>query len=164
MTTATSSAVAAPIAMIFATNDHLALRALEGLTPEELWKAPTERNNAMLWIAGHLVHTRAQLLGLLGESFDTGWGDRFNRGASIGDPAGYPGRENIERMLREVSSRLQSKVAGLTDAQLAQPSTVDIPGGKTVADQVAFFAFHDSYHVGQLGFIRKALGYPALAG
>lgn len=55
MTTATCSTVATPIVMIFATNDDLALRALDGLTHKQLWEAPTEGNNAMLWIAGHLV-------------------------------------------------------------------------------------------------------------
>jgi hypothetical protein len=59
MTTATTSAVATPIATIFAINDGLVLPALEGLTDDELWKAPTDRNNAMLWIAGHVVQTRA---------------------------------------------------------------------------------------------------------
>src|SRR5262245_10007657 len=66
MTTAMASAVATPLAAIFATNDELASRALDGLTPQQLWEAPTDRNNAMLWIAGHLVQTRAQLLGVLG--------------------------------------------------------------------------------------------------
>ena len=32
------------------------------------------------------------------------------------------------------------------------------------ADQLAGFAFHDSYHVGQMAYIRKPLGYPAVAG
>lgn len=164
MTTATCSAVATPIVMIFATNDDLALRALDGLTHKQLWEAPTERNNAMLWIAGHLVQTRALLLGLLGEPFDTGWGERFNRGAKIGDANGYPSRHEIEKAMRDVSQRLQAKLAALDDAQLAQPASMDLPGAKTVADQVALFAFHDSYHVGQMGYIRKALGYPALAG
>jgi hypothetical protein len=44
------SAVAAPIATIFRINDGFVLPALEGLTHDELWKAPTDRNNAMLWI------------------------------------------------------------------------------------------------------------------
>jgi uncharacterized damage-inducible protein DinB len=164
MTTATCSAVAAPIATIFAANDNLALQAMDGLTPQQLWQAPTDRNNAMLWLAGHLVQTRTQLLGLLGEAFDTGWGDRFNRGASVGDPDGYPVREEIERVMRRVSERLHARLATLSDAQLAQPPAAPIPGAKTIADQVALFAFHDSYHVGQMAFIRKALGYPPLAG
>jgi hypothetical protein len=164
MTTATYSAVAAPIATIFAINDDLALRALDGLTHRQLWEAPTGRNNAMLWVAGHIVQTRAQLLTLLGEPFDTGWGALFNRGAMIGDANGYPSRQEIERVMRDVSQRLQAKLAALDDQQLAQPPSMDAPGVRTVADQVAGFAFHDSYHVGQMGYIRKALGYPALAG
>jgi hypothetical protein len=48
MTTATTSTVAAPIAMIFSINDDLVFRALDGLTHEQLWQAPTDRNNAML--------------------------------------------------------------------------------------------------------------------
>ena len=81
MTTATTSTVAAPIATIFAINDSFVLPALEGLTHNELWTAPTDRNNAMLWIAGHVVHTRATILQLLGEPVDTGWGKLFDRGA-----------------------------------------------------------------------------------
>src|SRR5262249_14282408 len=61
MTMAMCSAVAAPIATIFAANDDLALRALDGLTPQQMWEAPTNRDNAMLWLAGHLVQTRTQL-------------------------------------------------------------------------------------------------------
>ena len=41
MTTATSTAVVAPLAMIFAVNDDLVSRALDGITPQELWHAPT---------------------------------------------------------------------------------------------------------------------------
>jgi uncharacterized damage-inducible protein DinB len=87
MTTATTSALAAPTAMIFSFNEPFAYQALSGLTDDELRRAPSDRNNDMLW-----------------------------------------------------------------------------PGTKTVADELAFFAFHDSYHVGQLSYIRKSLGYPGLAG
>jgi hypothetical protein len=52
MTTATRSVVATSIAIIFATNDDLALRALDGLTQQQLWQAPTQRNNAMLCTCG----------------------------------------------------------------------------------------------------------------
>src|SRR5262249_23222655 len=97
MTTATTSAVAAPIATIFAINDGFVLPALEGLTHEELWRAPTERNNAMLWIAGHVVQTRAMILQLLGEPVETGWGKLFDRGAL---PQLLPMRTVIPRVTR----------------------------------------------------------------
>ena len=168
MTTATTtSAVAAPIAMIFAINDDFVLQALDGLTDEQLWTAPTNHNNAMLWIAGHVVQTRAMILQILGEAVDTGWGQLFNRGAqaaTVKEANRYPSRKEIEAMMRELIPRLRTKLASLDDKQLAGPGTMQLPFAKTVADELAFFALHDSYHVGQMAFVRKGLGYPGLAG
>ena len=129
MTTATLNPITAPIAMIFSVNDGLVLRALEGLTPEELWRAPTARNNAMLWVAGHVVQTRAIVLGQLGAPFETGWGDLFDRGATIGDANGYPSRDEIERAMRDVSSQLQERLASLDHEYLARPATIQLAEG-----------------------------------
>src|SRR5262245_36014012 len=106
MTTATTSPVAAPIATIFAINDSFVLPALQGLTHDELWKAPTDRNNAILWIAGHVVQTRATILQLLGEPVDTRWGKLFDRGApaaKLTDAGRYPSRDDIEAAMREIT-------------------------------------------------------------
>ena len=97
MTTATTSAVAAPIAMIFSVNDDLVFRALDGLTREQLWQAPTDRNNAMLWIAGHVVQTRAMVLKLLG--------DRLTR-------AGAPCSTEAPRSVRPTSIRRVTRSSG----------------------------------------------------
>ena len=164
MNTATKSPVIAPIAMTFLFNDNLAFRALEGLTQEELWRAPTDRNNAMLWVAGHVVQTRAMVLGQLGAPVDTGWGDLFERGAKVSDARNYPERDEVERVMRDVASRLQTKLASLGNEYLAGPATMQLPNATTMADQLAFFALHDSYHVGQMAYIRKSLGYAGIAG
>jgi uncharacterized damage-inducible protein DinB len=167
MTTATPSAVAAPIATIFAINDGFVLPAIAGLTHDELWKAPTDRNNGMLWIAGHVVQTRAMILQVLGESVDTGWGKLFDRSApaaKLDDAERYPPASDIERVMREVTPRLHAKLASLDDTYLAAPARMQVPGTKTVADELAFFALHESYHVGQLAYVRKGLGHPGLAG
>jgi DinB superfamily len=164
MTPATTTTIAAPVAMIFSFNDDVVFRALDGLTPSQLWHRPTERNNPMLWVAGHLVQSRAMVLRLLGEPVETGWGDLFDRGASIGDAGRYPSREEIERVMREVTPRLHSKLAALDDASLARPASMGLPFAKSLADELSFFALHDAYTVGQMGYIRKALGYPGLVG
>jgi uncharacterized damage-inducible protein DinB len=167
MTTATTSTVAAPIATIFGFNDSFVLPALEGLTRDELWKTLTDRNNAMLWIAGHIVQTRAMILQLLGEPVDTGWGTLFDRGApaaTIVDADRYPSRDDIEKAMRAITPRLHAKLASLDDTYLSGPARMQVPGTKTVSDELAFFGLHESYHVGQLVYIRKGLGYPGLAG
>jgi len=164
MTTTTTSPVVAPIAMIFSFNEPFVYQALNGLTHDELWRAPSDRNNSMLWVAGHVVQTRGMLLSFLGEPVDTGWGKLFDRGAALADRTQYPSRDEIERMMRTLSPRLNAKLAMLADDALNRPATMQVPGTKTVADELAFFAFHDAYHIGQLAYIRKSLGYPGLAG
>ena len=53
----------------------------------------------------------------------------------------------------------------LTEADLASPARgKQLPGARTVGDQLAFLAFHESYHIGQLAYVRKALGHSAIAG
>lgn len=164
MTTLSPSATAAPIDTIFAINDDFVLQAVDGLTDEELWRAPTKQNNSMLWVAGHVVQTRAMVLQMLGEPVDTGWGTLFDRGATVEDATRYPSRDEIQRVMREITPRLHAKLASLTEDSLTKPATIGVPGTKTFVDELAFFALHDSYHVGQMVYIRKGLGYPGLAG
>jgi hypothetical protein len=164
MTTTTANTAAAPVATIFAFNDPFVLQALDGLTNEELWRPLTISNNPLLWVAGHIVQTRAMVLQILGERAETGWGNLFDRGAKIGDPKEYPSGPEVARATGEISARLHSALAIVPDEQLSRSASLQIPGLKTLADELAFFALHDSYHVGQLAYIRKGLGYPGLAG
>jgi uncharacterized protein YndB with AHSA1/START domain/uncharacterized damage-inducible protein DinB len=155
----------APLALIFSVNDSLASRTFEKVADEDLWRRPTERSNPMLWIFGHMVNTRAQMLKMFGEPFDTGWGDVFDRGAKLVDATRYPTRETVQAVSRNVNSQLYAKLGALTDAELAKPATrAPTPAVKTIADQIAFLVMHDTYHVGQLAYVRKALGHPGVAG
>jgi uncharacterized damage-inducible protein DinB len=160
----TYCAVAAPIAMIFKINDDLLSRAVDGLTNEELWHSPTDKNNPMLWLLGHVTQTRSAVLRIVGEPFHTAWGDLFSRGARLQDRARYPTVEEIMSVLNQITQRLYAKFESLDDARLALPAKGSIPLAETLADQLTFLAFHESYHVGQIAYARKALGRPGLVG
>jgi uncharacterized protein YndB with AHSA1/START domain len=155
----------APVAFILGGNDSLADRTFLGVAPDDLWKRPTPNTNGMLWIYGHMAVVRGRMLAALGEEFDPGLGDAFGRGASLQDTSTYPTREKIFEASREVNRRLFAKLAALTEADLAKPAQGPKPNFvQTVGEQIAFFALHDSYHVGQLGYVRKALGLPGVVG
>jgi hypothetical protein len=113
---------------------------------------------------GHLVRSRARLLAALGDTFDTGWGDAFARGSAVEDRATYVPRGQITEMMTAVNQRLYPKLESLRDEEIAQPATGPVPLIKTVADLATFLTHHDSYHVGQLAYIRKVLGLPGLVG
>jgi uncharacterized damage-inducible protein DinB len=163
MTTAIASPVAAPLAAIFRTNEWQFRKALDGLTEEELWYSPAKDNNPMFWIAGHIVDTRAVVLRLLGAEFPRPWKELFTLGSVVGDKTQYPSVREIQTMMHEVGERLNAVLGAVDDEFLAQPeSGLGLPNSVTRADEIAFFAQHEAYHVGQMAYLRKALGHGRL--
>ena len=157
--------VVTPLAVIFSINDRLITRSLDGLEEAELWRRTTEHNNPLLWVVGHVVQTRADAMKLFGAAFDTGWGTLFTRGAALQDPSRYPALAAIVETRANVTTAWLDALASLSAERLASAAAgPQLPNAKTVADQVGFFAMHEAYHVGQLSYIRKALGKPGLAG
>jgi len=154
-----------PVAFILANNDSLADRSFIGVKPEDLWKRPTPQNNSLLWIYAHMAAVRARMLNVLGDDYDPGLGDAFGRGAQVRDADTYPSREKIIEASREVNARLFAKLATVAEAELSREAKGPRPPSvQTVGKQLAFFAMHDSYHVGQLAYVRKALGLPGVVG
>ena len=157
---------AAPLMLIFDMNTALLTKAFDGVGDDHLWHRTSRDNNPMLWIAGHMVGTRALMLQLLGNPIDTGWGPLFARGVSVGEEEKYPTKAAVMAMHAEVAGRVQATLAGLPATLLAREATAGPKPGsvRTVGDQLGFFALHDSYHLGQLAYIRKALGLSSLVG
>ena len=78
--------------------------------------------------------------------------------------AGLSG-EKIGEVAREVNARLFTKLAEAGDDLLSREARGPRPpSAQTVGEQLAFLALHDSYHVGQLAYVRKALGLPGVVG
>jgi uncharacterized damage-inducible protein DinB len=167
MTQGAITSIAAPLAVIFTLNDGFITRTLEGMSDADLWHRPSDRGSPMLWMYGHIVHTRGAIARILGDDFRTGWGDIFQRGASLHDDRSkYPSRAEIERARAEVGTRLLARLASVTEEQLNQPASgpPKIPAAKTLADQIAFLGLHESYHVGQMAYVRRLLGHSGIMG
>ena len=68
------------------------------------------------------------------------------------------------QQLAETHQSMRAAFAALTADALAAPAPVSFAGAKTLAELLAFFAFHEGYHLGQVGYIRKQLGHSSLVG
>lgn len=164
-TTTSVSAVAGPLANIFATNDSFINRSIAGLSEDDLWHRPTSQCNPIFWLLGHVVHTRGAALRMLGDDFRTGWGDKFQRGSSIQDRTFYPSFSEVERFRVETKDRLATRLATVTDEHLSREATGHaLPNCRIVADQIAFLGLHEAYHVGQMAYVRKMLGREGIVG
>jgi hypothetical protein len=153
-----------PVSLIYKLNNGLITRSLDGLSDADIWRVTPGGGNPIGWLLGHLTESRVGLLMALAHPMETGWGKLFGRGSVLADPSAYPTRDAIEGVWRATHGRMRDAFAALTDERLASPSTIDVPGAKTLGDQIAFVAFHEAYHVGQIGYARKQLGRSTIAG
>jgi len=154
-----------PIAESLKFTDFIMSLVASDLSSEDAVKRSRGDQGASIsWVVGHLLHYRYLIMQLLGADVASPTAEQFgNEPASDGD--GYPDIAELRKMWNEGSSRTQEIVAAASDEQLMAPlGGPDAPHGeKKVLDTLVFYMWHESYHMGQLGTIRKQLGYKATA-
>lgn len=154
------------ISRLFRTNDSLFHKALEGVSPDHLRQRPSDQSNPMIWIACHLTYSRAAFARMTGTQIEQRpWLKLFHRGAKIEDLLDYPQIEEVIAAWKEASDILSSRMPELTEEELSKPGSFEVPSGdQTMRGAIAFLMFHETYHVGQLAYLRKWLGYSQLVG
>jgi len=151
------------IAEQFRISSNLFTKALNGLDREALLSRAGARSNPPVWIAGHLIEWRARIVTIIGGSAETPWNGMFATGSTIRDLSTYPEAGALLQLWSALSEELMERLDGLTPEQLEAPAPPRIASHDgTLRGALALFAFHEGYHVGQLGFLRKWLGHSAL--
>jgi len=136
---------------MFETNTDIVKKAIEGVSPEQWFLRPGDDSNHLMWVAGHLVVSRGAVLKSLGTEWAVPWSSLFTRGAKLAVHGQYPAVEEIRSAWDEVSAKLLASLASAPANVLAKPAPKGPPSfdGK-VSGLVAFLAFHETYHVGQV--------------
>lgn len=148
---------------MFKTNTDLVNKATDGIQPEHWFLKPGDSSNHLLWVAGHLVVSRGTVLKALGSEWSSPWASLFARGAKPVARDQYPGIEEIQKAWNDVAEQLSATLASLSADVLAKPHDKPTFDGK-VGGFVAFLAFHETYHVGQVCYLKKWLGYGQTVG
>jgi hypothetical protein len=145
---------------MFNTNTGIVKKAIDGILPEQWFLRPGDDSNHLMWVAGHLVVHRGAVLKSLGAEWETSWSSLFTRGAKLAAQDQYPAVDEIRSAWDEVSTKLLGSFTEATADFLAKPAPKGPPSfdGK-ISGLVAFLAFHETYHVGQVSYLRKWLGY-----
>jgi len=145
---------------MFKTNTDIIKKAIEGIAPEKWFLKPGNDSNHLMWIAGHLVVSRGAALKSLGGEWVVPWSSLYTRGAKLEAPEQYPEIEVIRNGWDDVSAKLLTVLPHATADLLERPAPKGPPSfdGK-IRGLVAFLAFHETYHVGQVTYLKKWLGY-----
>jgi len=129
---------------------------LEGVSHQDSLTQPAPGGNCVNWVIGHIVANRNGVHKLLGlpPTWDAGT-DRYDRDSvPITDSADAEPLDDLLDRLRSSQAAFAGALETIDEARLT--SAVD--GGKPLGVQLAFLSFHESYHVGQLGLLRRFLG------
>src|SRR5436305_8410914 len=130
-------------------------KAIEGIPAEQWLEQPGHSSNHLTWVAGHIVIMRALVPKILGMQWSAPWEQLFARGAELAGPQQYPKPGGIQKAWKEVSDKLTASLAKVNDEVLSTPLSQEVPSldGK-IGASIALLSLHETYHVGQLGYLR----------
>lgn len=147
------------------------LSVLEGIQPADGCRTLSEHNNSLEWLAGHLLATRCRHIARLGRQAE--WLPSLD--AYIDPTLPLPGIRPFDRNRAYLGLAECAEAWGrVSKTFLATLEAADEPvlqtvlplrgptGGDTVGDFLISAVLHESFHIGQMSIIRKALGYPAM--
>jgi uncharacterized damage-inducible protein DinB len=153
----------APLYEIFKLNSHLFLNCLEGMSEDQARWRPSAASNSAAFIAAHLVDARHYLAGQLGLDPGSPFEGRLDAARTIDEVPELPTLEQIRGAWKDVTGSLRERFKQLSAADLDRPYTGQYPiQNRTALGLITFLMQHDSHHVGQLGFLRKQVGLPAM--
>ena len=147
-------------------NETLLKSVIEGMDGPAWNLVPPGGGNTPHWILGHVAASRRFMLRAAGHALASEpWEALFGRGAAPG--AATDGFPPVEELLTDVhaSGEIVSELfPTMTDEAARAPAAQPMPDGSdTVAGMLHFLHFHETYHLGQLGLLRRMNGLDPFA-
>lgn len=137
-----------------------------GLTHEDSLVQPQPEGNCLNFVIGHLLNVYDQALPLLGQQPVLGT-DALKRYARGEPPLRDPAEAMELRVLMDAwdtaSERFRAGLATVTPEAMERPMPGPDSGGaltETVRSLIATILFHQAYHAGQTGVLRRIAGKP----
>jgi len=151
------------ISLILNMNTRLFVNALSGVTEEQSAERATDHSNPMRWIAPHTVSSRYLALLCLGKPATDPYQELFGNFRGYDASLNYPTLEETKAEWEKVSALLRDALASATDEILAADCPIKTPTGDfTNLGTLTFIAQHESYDIGQMGFLKKYLTMEAM--
>jgi uncharacterized damage-inducible protein DinB len=139
-------------------NTNLFNNCLDGVSDEIARMRVSNNTNNIAFIAVHVVDARYYLADYLGLTAENPFKD-FADIQSIKDVIDFPAVDTLRSAWQTVSAALEKRFQVLTESELKAKSPEKFPlDDDTVLGGIAFMLQHESFHIGQLAFLRKHFG------
>jgi uncharacterized damage-inducible protein DinB len=148
-----------PLYEILKLNSRLFLNCLAAMSEDQARWRPGDRVNSAAFVAAHLVDARHNLGTILGVEAPRPFGGRLDEARSVTDVKDMPGLDEIRSEWKAVTGNLRERFKTVSAAELSAQYAGEFPvEDRTVLGVIGFLLQHDSYHIGQLGLLRRQLG------
>ena len=129
------------------------------------WQVKDATGHDPRWLVGHLASMRYRLLDLTGLPQPRApWEAQFGRGKSAADLDPDLDLGAVIAAFHASQPLLDGRWDVLTAEALAAPLGRTLPNGTdTLGGAIQFHAWHEAYHLGQLGLLRRLAGKAGIA-
>lgn len=146
-------------------NTHWTVRVnTEGLTHEQSLIQPHPGGNCMNWVVGHLVCVYDNILNELSQKdgASTGKFKRYDRGSAPIQANDAVEFSTLMAALESSVARFDAALEKLTPEQLdaKAPFSPSNNPNETMRSLIGTLVFHQAYHAGQTGVLRRIAGKP----
>jgi len=141
------------------------LMVLDGISAQDALKRIEGKTNHIIWMAGNFLDMRYALGSVLGIQEEFEFKDLFFQGKSLDESFTYPSLEQLKDAFHKISPLVYQKLLEVSDEELdkAFPMGMNIDFfPETVLNFIGMCIGREDYLCGQIGLMRRILGYEGL--
>jgi uncharacterized damage-inducible protein DinB len=140
-------------------NTRLFNNVLDGVNENLARERMSNNTNNMYFTICHMLDARYFLANLLGLKEECPYKEIFDAARNIDDLNNYPPLDPIKSHWNEISNLIENRMPDVNEILLQKKPPIDFPlDDNTVLGGITFLLQHESYHIGQLGLMRKYFG------
>ena len=153
--------LAHPLLVSLENSDYVVELQLSDLKNEDaVRRARGDSGSSISWIIGHLLDFRCKLLGACGVQRANPYEAKFSFQTPATDGSDYPDIAELKADWTSVHGELCAALTGLDEERLlGETELPGRPGDSSLLAALAFYAWHEAYHLGAVGLLRAQWGY-----
>ena len=117
---------------------------------------------SIAWTIGHLCHYKLKVLELLGQPRENAFTAQFEH-TPASDGSDYPPLADLAASFSALTGDVCAALASASERLEAPMPGAGLHDEKRILDTVLFLTWHEAYHIGAIGAIRREQGHKAIA-
>lgn len=141
------------------------INVLDTVSEEDALKRIEDKTNHIIWMAGNFINMRYGMAWVLGLREEDPYSDLFFQGKTLNTELKYPSLEALKKNFHHISPLVYQKLLEATDEDLDMMFPMGMNIDFCIENTLNFVGMcigREDYLCGQLGLMRKLLGYEGM--